>query len=83
MWDQRFEEILRGRLPFLTPDEDLVADLNLRDHGLDSLGIVDLVGALEAAYEVSFRDGALTVENFETPAILWKTLSGLADAARG
>ncbi|WP_344023089.1 acyl carrier protein [Streptomyces luteireticuli] len=83
MWDQRFEEILRGRLPFLTPGEELAADLNLRDHGLDSLGIVELVGALEDAYEVSFRDGALTVSNFETAGILWKTLSGLADGARG
>ncbi|MFC9249581.1 acyl carrier protein [Streptomyces sp. NPDC057136] len=79
MWDQQFEEIIRSSLPFLPADEQLLPDLDLRDHGLDSLGIVELLVSLEGGYEVKFVDDALTAETFSTPGVLWKTLSGLRD----
>ena len=50
MWDQRFEEILRAHLPFIEPDEELTPDAELRDLGLDSLAMVDLLAALEKGY---------------------------------
>ncbi|KAB2346138.1 phosphopantetheine-binding protein [Actinomadura rudentiformis] len=75
MWDAQFEDILRGFLPFIEPDEELGADASLRDLGLDSLGTVELLALLEGTYGVRFVDDALTMETFATPATLWKTLT--------
>ncbi|MEU8207081.1 acyl carrier protein [Streptosporangium sp. NPDC049046] len=77
MWDDRFEETLRRQLPFLPADERIREDTGLADFGLDSLGIVELLATLEEEYGVRFRDEALTMETFETPGTLWKTLSGM------
>ena len=82
MLQEEFEEILRGQLPFLEADEKLTEDTVLRDLGLDSLTMVDLLATLESSYGVRFRDDALTMETFRTPATLWAALSGLlADRA--
>jgi nodulation protein F len=81
MTDPQFEEILRGQLPFLPADEPLSPDTNLTDHGLDSLGIVELLTALEQEYGVVFVDDALTRETFETAGSLWSVLTGLRPAA--
>lgn len=83
MWDSKFEEILRPYLPFLSPEEQLTEDLQLRDVGLDSLGTVELLGLLEDGFGVRFDVDALTMETFETPAVLWKTIESLTpDLAR-
>ncbi|MGP4012656.1 phosphopantetheine-binding protein [Streptomyces sp. 4N124] len=79
-WDQQFEDLLREYLPFLSSDEPLTADTELRDAGLDSLATVELLGSLEAAYDVRFVDEALNLETFATPATLWGTLSRMAEA---
>ncbi|MBE1591996.1 phosphopantetheine-binding protein [Nonomuraea angiospora] len=81
MWDNRFEEILRQHLPFHPADEKLREDVALLEFGLDSLGIVQLLGALEDAYGVRFRDDALTPETFQTPAVLWNTLNRISETA--
>ncbi|MFH8477138.1 phosphopantetheine-binding protein [Streptomyces sp. NPDC018000] len=77
MWDKKFEDLLRSFLPFLGADEPLAEDATLRDLGLDSLGIVELLAALENVYDVRFQDDALGKETFQTPAVLWKVMSGL------
>ncbi|MDT0574244.1 phosphopantetheine-binding protein [Streptomyces sp. DSM 3412] len=79
MWDDRFENLLRRYLPFLSADQPLERDVSLRDVGLDSLGTVELLAELENTYDVRFQDEALTKETFETPGVLWKTLSALAE----
>ncbi|MER6382170.1 phosphopantetheine-binding protein [Streptomyces sp. NPDC001250] len=78
-WEPEFEEILRGFLPFLAEDESLDPDLDLRDMGLDSLGTVELLGKLEAQYQVHFVDDALNRDTFATPDALWTTVARLAD----
>ncbi|MGW1077326.1 acyl carrier protein [Streptomyces sp. NPDC002537] len=83
MWDQKFEDLLRGFLPFLGSDEPLAQDTALRDLGLDSLGIVELLAALEDTYAVQFHDDALSPETFATPGVLWKVLSGLVENQAG
>ncbi|GAA4236117.1 acyl carrier protein [Streptosporangium album] len=75
MWDQQFEEILRPLLPFLPADEKLEEDAGLRDFGLDSLGMVELLATLESSYDVRFRDDALTLDTFATPSLLWNALT--------
>jgi diaminopimelate decarboxylase len=44
MWDERFEVLVRKYLFFLAADEELRPGLDLREFGLDSLGVVDLLG---------------------------------------
>jgi acyl carrier protein len=77
MWDDKFDQLVRQYLPFLGADETLTADAELREYGLDSLAMVELLAALESAYDVRFEDDALTVETFQTPSVLWKTVSTL------
>ncbi|MFJ9062041.1 phosphopantetheine-binding protein [Streptomyces sp. NPDC102409] len=77
MWDEQFEEILRTFLPFLPPREPLTADVELKDLGLDSLGMVQLLGTLEEAYQVRFRDSALTMDTFRSAGVLWETVEGM------
>lgn len=76
-WDGRFETAVRRHLPFLGVDERLGADVSLRDLGLDSMGVVELLADLENGYAVRFRDEALTMETFATPGVLWRVLSSM------
>ena len=82
MWDSQFADLLRRELPFLSSEEPLDEDLPLREYGLDSLGTVELLSALEAAYQIRFSDEALTLETFRTPAVLWQALSAMRAPAR-
>ena len=75
MWNEQFEKLVRQFLPYLAPDEALPADAELRDYGLDSLAAVELLSALEAEFGVRFADGALSLETFESPTVLWLALS--------
>ncbi|MFC4535731.1 phosphopantetheine-binding protein [Sphaerisporangium dianthi] len=81
MWDQQFDHLLRRHLPFLDPQEELNADSSLRDLGLDSMGTVELLASLENLYDVRFVDDMLNMESFATPAVLWRTLSSVAQPA--
>lgn len=81
MWDLQFEELVRRQLPFLPTDEELHGDSSLREFGLDSLGTVELLSALESAYQIRFSDDALTLETFATPMVLWEALSAALSAA--
>jgi acyl carrier protein len=80
MWDEKFETLLRHHLPFLPEDEDLYQGLDLREFGLDSLGVVDLLVSLESSYGVQLTDDILSKDTFTTPAALWDALEGLQDA---
>ncbi|WP_422752549.1 phosphopantetheine-binding protein [Micromonospora sp. WMMD708] len=77
MWDQRFEAILRQHLPFLDPEETLLAGTSLRDSGLDSLAMVELLATLESEYDVRFVDEAMSMETFATPQTLWSVLTDM------
>ncbi|MFF2184744.1 acyl carrier protein [Streptomyces sp. NPDC058155] len=83
MWDKEFEKLIRQYLPFVSPDEELTPQSDLRDLGLDSLGMVELLAALENTYEVQFRDEALKLDSFRTPETLWKTVSKMLEPAAG
>jgi acyl carrier protein len=79
MWDEQFENLLRNYLPFLPADEELYPELQLREFGLDSLGVVDLLVSLECAYGTRLADDALSMDTFSTPEVLWGVLSGIQD----
>jgi acyl carrier protein len=81
MWDEKFENLLRRQLPFLSPGEALTEQARLADLGLDSMGTVELMAALEREYGVRFADEALDLDNFATPGVLWGTVSQLTQPA--
>ncbi|NLU81019.1 acyl carrier protein [Micromonospora sp. HNM0581] len=80
MWDQRFETIVRQHLPFLGPEEPLLDGTSLRDSGLDSLAMVELLATLESEYKVRFVDEAMSMETFATPKTLWSAMSDMLSA---
>lgn len=79
MLDTQFEGILRRYLPHLRANQEMKPDLRLRDVGLDSLTMVELLSALEKEYDIRLDDQAMTVETFETPTTLWRAVQ----ASRG
>lgn len=70
-WSENFEKVLRESLPRLGDDEPLQGDTPLLDYGLDSMGTVNLLVALEDALGVEFPDELLVPETFETAHLLW------------
>jgi acyl carrier protein len=80
VWNEQFEVILRKQLPFLPADAELLPDLDLREFGLDSLGVIDLLVSLESAYSIHLSDDLLHMETFATPGVLWTVLSGIQGA---
>lgn len=76
-FDVKFESTLRTFLPFLDVTEALTPEMSLRDLGLDSMGMVELLADLESGYDVRFRDEALTMETFATPGVLWGVLTSM------
>ncbi|GAA3475654.1 MULTISPECIES: acyl carrier protein [Streptomyces] len=81
MWDNSYEEILRKHLPFLPGEEELEMETVLRDYGLDSLSMVELLSVLEGSYGIRFAEDALTLETFETAGSLWRALEGSLQSA--
>ncbi|GAB2608903.1 hypothetical protein Aab01nite_85340 [Paractinoplanes abujensis] len=79
MWDDQFEDIMRRYVPFLDADEPLDPDAGLRDLGLDSMGIIEMMGALEATYHVRFLDDMLNLHTFATARTLWLSVSKMVE----
>jgi acyl carrier protein len=76
MLDEKFDEILRRQLPFVTPKDTLTEDTKLRDFGLDSMGTVQLIADLETEYGIRFVDDLLSLDTFATPGMIW---AGIAE----
>ncbi|QDY75208.1 acyl carrier protein [Streptomyces qinzhouensis] len=81
MWDEPFEQLLRKHLSLLEDGDVITAETSLRDFGLDSLGVVELLSSLEQTYGVRFVDDALHLDNFATPGVLWDTLAAMRSPA--
>lgn len=80
IWDSKFEQIIRSYLPFLPPEEPLDEETPLREYGLDSLGIVELLSTLESEYNLRFSEEDLMLETFANPGVLWRSLTRLGSA---
>lgn len=78
MWDEKFEAIVRSHLPFLPSDAPLAEDLVLRDFGMDSMVMVDVLAQLEKEFGTRFVDDAMNMSNFATPRTLWETLARMS-----
>jgi acyl carrier protein len=57
------------------------SDENLRDAGLTSLDMVNLMLAIEAEFDVEFPQSAMTPDNFDTVGAIEALVSVTAEAA--
>lgn len=75
-----FQEILRPHLPYADSGE-LTGSSELASLGLDSMGIVQLLGDIENSYDVELPDEILDESTFATVGSLWQALSPLVAGA--
>ncbi|MEV0232205.1 phosphopantetheine-binding protein [Nonomuraea sp. NPDC050786] len=80
-WDGSFEMVLRPHLVLLDEAAPVVSDLDLREAGVDSLALVELLVSIEETYEVEFPDELLIGDTFRTPATLWAAIADLLERA--
>jgi acyl carrier protein len=69
-----FQSLLRAHLPYADA-ERLAAQDDLGALGLDSMGVVRLLVAVEDTYGVELPDELLNEFTFSTVGTLWDTLS--------
>ncbi|MCE9671611.1 phosphopantetheine-binding protein [Myxococcus stipitatus] len=74
----RLVEVLREFLPRVAPGEPVEMSRPLSEMGLDSMSAINLMLALEGAFDISFPDELLTAETFHSPATLESTVSSLS-----
>ncbi|MBB5159489.1 acyl carrier protein [Saccharopolyspora phatthalungensis] len=82
-WTPEFDAVVRAHLPDLSAESPLTPELSLADCGLDSMGIVALLVALEEALALTFPDELLTPETFATPTSLWTAVQKAPSTASG
>ncbi|WP_271188824.1 phosphopantetheine-binding protein [Dactylosporangium matsuzakiense] len=78
-WNDSFVQALREQLPELPGEDVLTPATDLYELGLDSLRSVQLLLALEDAWDISIPDDMLTADTFRTPGSIW-TLVQTVDA---
>jgi acyl carrier protein len=74
--DAEFVAVLR---PFLrySGDQEITHESRLRDLGLDSMRQIELLFAVEDAFEVTIPDEKLVDSTFETSGDLWAVVDSL------
>lgn len=74
-WDPAFERVLRAHLPHFPAEASLQADQSLPAVGLDSVGMMRLLVALEDGYGFAFPPEAVAPSTFRTPRTIWSVVS--------
>ncbi|MER7279810.1 phosphopantetheine-binding protein [Dactylosporangium sp. NPDC000244] len=64
--DAQLEEIVREYCPDLEPRASLGTDDNLTDFGLNSVGTIGIVVAVEQVFNVTLSDEDLSFETFKS-----------------
>ena len=79
--DAQFVTLLRPFLKY-AGDQEITPDSRLRDLGLDSMRAIELLFALEDAYDVVVPDEKLVEDTFETCDSLWTMIEELREGQR-
>jgi acyl carrier protein len=79
--DGQFVSLLRRFTPY-ADGQQITEDTRLRDLGLTSLREIELLFAVEDAYDIQISDDKLADRTFETGGRLWSVVSELC-AQRG
>lgn len=75
--DPKFEDVLRPHTMLLDRGDALLPDAELRDLGVDSLALIEVLVAVEQTFQVEFPDELLVADTFRTPRSLWTVITGL------
>jgi acyl carrier protein len=75
-WDGQFEAILRAHLPALGRAQPLRPDDSLRDLGLESLGTLEILLAIEDLYGIEIHEQGIVADAFVSAGHLWSAVSG-------
>ncbi|MEV7190823.1 phosphopantetheine-binding protein [Streptomyces sp. NPDC093510] len=75
-----FLAVLREFLPALPADERPAPDGALASYGLDSLGSISLMLALEETFDMTFPEEQLSADTFRTVGSLWQAVHELRQA---
>ncbi|MEU8001110.1 phosphopantetheine-binding protein [Catellatospora sp. NPDC049111] len=76
----KFLDVLREFLPELADDQVPDDDVPLSSYGLDSLGSISLMLALEETLDITFPEDRLTPEAFATVGSLRRTVAEIRSA---
>ncbi|MEU7575498.1 phosphopantetheine-binding protein [Micromonospora sp. NPDC049240] len=71
-WNDSFVETLREQIPQLPATGELSPTADLYNLGLDSMGSVQLLLALEEALDITIPDELLTADSFRTVTNIWE-----------
>lgn len=74
-WDSEFEAILRAHLPALGRAQPLLPEHSLRDLGLDSVGTLEILLALEDLYGFEIHEQGVG-DAFASTGRLWSAVRG-------
>jgi acyl carrier protein len=77
-----FVSVLRAHLPALDPGQRPEPAETLASYGLDSLGSITLMLALEDELLLTFPEDRLTPETFHTVGSLWRTVVDIQQSQR-
>jgi acyl carrier protein len=75
-WSRQFEDVLRACMK-APSDTRIEPDTRLRDLGIDSIEIVELIMVLEDEFNVEISDDLLTPATFETAGTIWGLLCAI------
>ena len=79
---ERYEAMVRSVLHPVSPDTRLDRDTDLVECGLDSMGMVTLISALEDGFEVELPDDELRLDLFRRMGTPWELLTRLRNTGR-
>jgi acyl carrier protein len=80
---ERLQALVRAGLPDTAAEVRLDPESNLIELGLDSLGMLNLIMAIEQEFDVVLPDDALTIDVFRTMGSVWGLLKDPGSATHG
>jgi acyl carrier protein len=83
VWPDEFERIVRAHATALADEDVLEPQAALFDLGLDSLGVIGLLVAVEVEFGVTLPQDALGAETFSTPQKLWSAVAAACGSESG
>ena len=80
-WPQEFDQIMRRYCRFADPVLAIAANSSLTSLGIDSMGLINMIIAIEDTFAVTVPDEMLTSESLRTPGSVWAAVRDLINGA--
>lgn len=73
----RVVDLVRRNAKLLEPGEELPADRELMEVGVDSFGLLELITDLEVEFDIAIPDELLTRETFQSASSVTRAVHGI------